>query len=367
MNPADIGADYLSALAVWLTSWQAAWWMIEVHEATTVTCLFLSHQFRQFDIVRSRARRGARSAKAPGLAPRPGSGEGMPVLSSSFPVQGNEPGADPRARNAAPTRLSRGFEAAARWGEALQGQGQLATALALLRDATGAEIATLAHFSGPGIRGLHIVSTDRSEVSGRRDLPADLCEPLVRGQIGRGRAGSVWRYSDIVDGLLVTPGSRLTQWFRANRITEVCAILLSSERDGAHVLNLLFALPPSAEVLALLDALAPALAGAWDRRNPAVLPASRRSGLSVVGDEAEEAPLLGVGNPAGLTRAEFRICALLSEGVAARDLPEALGISESTLRSHLRNIYAKTETTGQAGLIHRLMKHAAPAVPLRAG
>lgn len=286
---------------------------------------------------------------------------------SSLPVQGVEPGAEPRARAFAPTRLSRSFVAAAQWGEALQGQGQLSGALALLREATGAEIVTLAHFSGPGIRGLHIVSADRAEPSGRRDLPADLCEPLVRARIGRGRAGSVWRYSEVVDGLLVTPGSRLTQWFRAHRIAEVCAILLSGERDGAHVLNLLFAQPPAAEDLALLEALAPALAGAWDRRNPAVLPASRRSGLAVVAEETDDAPLLGVGNPAGLTRAEFRICALLSEGVAARDLPDELGISESTLRSHLRSIYSKTDTTGQAGLIHRLMKHAGPPAPRRAG
>lgn len=292
----------------------------------------------------------------------------MPSSSSpSLPARAVADDSAQPPRAAATSRLSRSFHAAAQWGEALQGQGSLVEALALLREAAGAEIATLAHFSGPGLRGLHVVSADRSAGEGRRDLPADLCEPLVRAQIGRGRAGSVWRYSDIVDGLLVTPGSRLTQWFRVHRIAEVCAILLSGERDGAHVLTLLFAQPPAPEALALLEALAPALAAAWDRRNPAVLPASRRAGLAVLGEEAEEAPLLGVGNPAGLTRAEFRICALLSDGIAARDLPDALGISESTLRSHLRSIYAKTDTTGQAGLIHRLMKHAAPAGPRRAG
>lgn len=287
------------------------------------------------------------------------------VETAASKMQAAAGGPDRPASAPARTRLSRAFLSAAQWGEALQGQASLPEALTTLRDALGAAFVLVARVSGPGQRGLDIVAADRDDPTGRRAMPADLCEALLRAQIGRGRAGSVWRYTEVVDRLLVTPGSRLTQWFRTNRIAEVCSVLLSSDRDGTHVINLFFSQLPAAEEIALVEALAPALAASWDRRNPAALPVARRAGLAVI-PGTEEEPLLGVANPAGLTRAEFRICTLLSEGVAARDLTDALGISESTLRSHLRNIYAKTDTTGQAGLIHRLMKTAPVPGPRRA-
>ena len=53
--------------------------------------------------------------------------------------------------------------------------------------------------------------------------------------------------------------------------------------------------------------------------------------------------ILSMDNPAGLSRMEYRVCVLLSDGVALERIHQELAISRSTLRTHLRNVCAKTE------------------------
>lgn len=69
-------------------------------------------------------------------------------------------------------------------------------------------------------------------------------------------------------------------------------------------------------------------------------------------------------NPARLSRAEFRVCMTLDRhgqiDAAARDL----GLSESTIRSHLHGIFAKTGCPSLADLLRRLAApREAKAVP----
>ncbi len=60
-------------------------------------------------------------------------------------------------------------------------------------------------------------------------------------------------------------------------------------------------------------------------------------------------------NPAGLSRAEFRVCLLLSRGLSVKAVSEELGLSDNTVRSHLRTIYSKTETASLPELIYLIM------------
>ena len=71
--------------------------------------------------------------------------------------------------------------------------------------------------------------------------------------------------------------------------------------------------------------------------------------------------LLSASNPARLSRAEFRICTLLSSGLSAARTRKELGISESTLRSHLRQIYMKTGASNMAELLFNLLASELPA------
>ena len=53
--------------------------------------------------------------------------------------------------------------------------------------------------------------------------------------------------------------------------------------------------------------------------------------------------------PAGLTDREVEVLRLASKGMTRRDVGEALGISENTVRHHLEHIYGKTGTTTRVG------------------
>jgi|GEM_PF-3713012 len=51
------------------------------------------------------------------------------------------------------------------------------------------------------------------------------------------------------------------------------------------------------------------------------------------------------------TATEIRICSALAEGAGVTDLMEMLGVRESTIRTHIRNIMSKTQTSRQAQLV----------------
>ncbi len=58
-----------------------------------------------------------------------------------------------------------------------------------------------------------------------------------------------------------------------------------------------------------------------------------------------------------LTPAEARVAALLAGGLSVKDIVERLGIGANTARTHLKSIFAKTETRRQAELIQLLLSN----------
>jgi len=103
--------------------------------------------------------------------------------------------------------------------------------------------------------------------------------------------------------------------------------------------------------------MSPALALAWSRRLPGSAHAlMRRTRARPATEEASQTgtDILGPDNPARLSRSEFRICAMIREGMMTKSIAEQLGIRTTTLRSHLHSIYSKTGTSCQVDLLHRL-------------
>lgn len=68
--------------------------------------------------------------------------------------------------------------------------------------------------------------------------------------------------------------------------------------------------------------------------------------------------ILSPKNPYSLTPKETQVCYRLADGLKPKDIAEQLGCSMPTVRTHLRNIYAKTELDGMIPVVHRLHEDA---------
>ena len=64
----------------------------------------------------------------------------------------------------------------------------------------------------------------------------------------------------------------------------------------------------------------------------------------------------------GLTAAELRVLLVLSPGLSVKEAAEILGIGETTAKTHLMHIFAKTSTSKQTELLRLLMSTAPPIV-----
>ena len=123
------------------------------------------------------------------------------------------------------------------------------------------------------------------------------------------------------------------------------------------------------------ETLLPTIVRSWAGRKTGLVTQARmdvrvaRAREAVAADRFQwDAPILGMSNPANLSRAEFRVCLLLSRGLSVKGVTDELGLTDATVRTHLRSIYAKTETSSLAELLYRILssgvEEAAPAVGL---
>lgn len=83
--------------------------------------------------------------------------------------------------------------------------------------------------------------------------------------------------------------------------------------------------------------------------------------LSPSDDDHGKLPQAAIlGTTYNLTEAETRVAGAVADGKTSLDAAEMLGISENTIRSHLKRIFAKTGVTRQAELISLMNRLAVP-------
>ena len=86
--------------------------------------------------------------------------------------------------------------------------------------------------------------------------------------------------------------------------------------------------------------------------------------VGVFAQDPAQAPLLpgeAFARLYGLTGGELRVLLALSQGLGAKEAADMLGIGEPTVRTHLKQLFAKTETSRQVELL-RLLQSATPPV-----
>jgi len=200
----------------------------------------------------------------------------------------------------------------------------------------------------------------------RQLVPLPRRDSLAREVLGDSlaslRGGAVWILSDVRRDASFVEEQWLSERLQALAIGDVTVVILAAKAGQVDYCEFQFHQPIARHHRAQLAEMAPALTRAWDSRLPGTverLIARRRPHDGAASRRLGD--LLDASNPAGLSRSEYRICALVREGLLARAIAEQLVVCESTVRSHLRSIYAKTGAAGHVDLLHRLTRPAEPA------
>lgn len=250
-------------------------------------------------------------------------------------------------------------EAAILWTECLHGAGDLRTTMGALTRSARAVAAVLIRASLHPRKQRVIASFDSEAVSGAEPLPRPLGLDLITIPADRARAGSLWSLRDPQQSVADTLHPNKANFLAQRRIRDVVVIVLGQNSGSVDLLEFHLSHRADKRDLAQIEALAQAIAFAWNRR-PVGRVARLLSNIPATTrrlqpeKEASAGPLSSA-NPWQLTPTELRICGLIRDGLGATEIVAGFGLAESTVRSHLRNIYAKAGVTGQVGLVHKLL------------
>jgi DNA-binding NarL/FixJ family response regulator len=173
---------------------------------------------------------------------------------------------------------------------------------------------------------------------------------LARDVLGyfydKARASTLWFLGDHVDDSQWEATHTLNNWRQSRDMSEIVVILLASNAQQSDY----------------FETLLPTIVRSWAGRQTGLVSNTRmndrvaRARATVQAERFKwDTPILGMVNPAGLSRAEFRVCLLLSRGLSVKGVTDELGLTEATVRTHLRSIYAKTETSSLAELLYRIL------------
>lgn len=250
--------------------------------------------------------------------------------------------------------------AIARWCECLQNRAVVVEALELLAHSVDAEAIALSRRSHDPRGESRSLFFDRLRHKPtvchlERSFAASVLGPYYRSA----SAGSLWLQSTSD----IPPEPDLVEFQSRRKLFDLVVIPLSIEEKAIFFLEFHFATEARGPQFAMLNSIASTLKETWSHRRPGLMTElilnRKRPDPRVAGSR----PLLGPDNPARLSRAEFRVCLMLSRGLSQQATAEELEICESTLRTHLGSIYEKTGTSGMAELLFHLLSGGTAASP----
>jgi DNA-binding CsgD family transcriptional regulator len=249
--------------------------------------------------------------------------------------------------------------AVAQWCECLHGREPLLRALEVLGRGLNAEIVALARYSPDGRGAVRSITWDRGgpDRHGRR-TEKSFARALIGPYFEAARPGSLW-FRSIVDS---DASNEIAEFHASRHLCELAVIPLDTNGRSIDTFELHFHDRLRNQQQVILNGLAPMLAQTWRNRAEGLFTeALLRSAPSMV--QTEDRPILSAENPARLSRAEYRVSLLLSRGLSIQQVKDELRIRDSTLRSHLSNLYAKTSCSNLSELVFCL----ASSAPTRNG
>lgn len=250
--------------------------------------------------------------------------------------------------------------AIAQWCECLHGNAPLTKALAQLVENLGAEAGLLSRASRNRQGETKIISYDRISPRGTRNkLERSFARSVLGPYFDKARPGSTW-FKSMIDN---DSDPSLETFHARRKMTELVVIPLATSDQTIDFLEFHFVGKPQAHHQALLNMMSETLTRTWQNRAPGLFTDALLRVQTAKTVCQPGVPILSMENPARLSRAEYRVCVMLSRGKSTEGVRIELSISNSTLRTHLRNIYSKTGTHNIAELMYLLMS----AVPFADG
>lgn len=259
------------------------------------------------------------------------------------------------AEDTAPSRYNV-VELMAAWCEGLQGGLPIRHSLRHFMCDLGAEAAMVVKVLHEGNRPARFFSVD-SKISDpyAPKLKRSYASCVLGNYLTMATRSGLWLSSEIGNATNPTGDPSLIEWQSARSLRELVVIILSNDGQQSEILELHFRDAVTPKLHQTLDDLLPTMCRAWSDRatgvfSVALLDRQRRSNQRV-----RMGSILNFKNPAGLSRAEYRVCMLLSSGASIQAVASELSIAMSTVRSHLRSIYSKTYTSSHAELVYLLL------------
>ena len=102
---------------------------------------------------------------------------------------------------------------------------------------------------------------------------------------------------------------------------------------------------------------APSVPAAAPSAAPAPSPAAPATPAPAAGEDAEQALYAAIAEDYGLTRREAEVLPFLARGRSAKVIAEALFVSESTVRTHIRRILEKTDLHSKQQVIDLIERY----------
>lgn len=245
------------------------------------------------------------------------------------------------------------------WCTALNGNSSLQDALAEMAFGLGAEAGLIVRTRLIDQRPVRIAACDLARADAMaRPLRRSYADSFFGAPMLRARSATVWQAAAQADDATGDPA--LGEWQASRHMKEFVVLVLASHTGTRDHIELHFRHRLTPDLEALLNQMLPDMSRVWSSRQTGLITRTiinhRQSDRL---DFHNTAPMriLDSGNPAHLSRAEFRVCMLLSRGLMVQAIVKELSLSEATIRSHLRNIYAKTECSSLAELVFRLIDY----------
>ncbi len=266
-------------------------------------------------------------------------------------------------------RMARSFSLLTNWTAALIDREDFSDVIeGLARQVGGANVAVYRMMRDTGavrmIAGASCLPDRR-----RAEIPSgELSSFMLERHSESALPGTIWRLSELRDDPRY-PGSRAErEWDMNRKVCEVSLIVMEQTREHIDLIEIVFEEPPNRHKELPTSLITQSMAEAWEKRTSGIIArmiaayGRKRGGVEDAGDTVA---VLDPSNPFSLSRSELRVCQLLGTGLKPLEIATELGVSIATVRTHLRNSFAKTNTSGQVELVTRLYGGAPDQASLR--